>query len=100
MTDKKFYTFLIFPGAHGKLHKIRLPFYFVHLVLASSLVGVMTVAALANSYARMLLKVSNYNTLRTEREALKSQNRSLENVVTTETAKLDSLQSLASEVGP
>ena len=30
--DKKFYTFLIFPGAHGKLHKIRLPFYVVHMV--------------------------------------------------------------------
>jgi len=96
--DKKFYTFLIFPGAHGKLHKIRLPFYFVHMVLAFSVVGIMTIAALANSYARMLLKVSNYNSLRTEREALKSQNRNLENTVTTESAKLDSLQSLASEV--
>jgi murein DD-endopeptidase MepM/ murein hydrolase activator NlpD len=46
----------------------------------------------------MLLKVSNYNNLRTEREALKTQNRSLENVVTTTNAKLSSLQSLASEV--
>jgi len=45
-----------------------------------------------------LLKVSNYNNLRTEREALKTQNRSLENAVTTTNAKLDSLQSLASEV--
>jgi murein DD-endopeptidase MepM/ murein hydrolase activator NlpD len=96
--DKKFYTFLVFPGAHGNLHKIRLPFYVVHMVLAFSVVGIMTIAALANSYARMLLKVSNYNNLRTEREALKTQNRSLENVVTTTNAKLDSLQSLASEV--
>jgi murein DD-endopeptidase MepM/ murein hydrolase activator NlpD len=96
--DKKFYTFLIFPGAHGNLHKIRLPFYVVHMVLAFSVVGIMTIAALANSYARMLLKVSNYNNLRTEREALKTQNRSLENAVTTTNAKLDSLQSLASEV--
>ena len=96
--DKKFYTFLIFPGAHGKLHKIRLPFYVVHMVLAFSVVGIMTIAALANSYARMLLKVSNYNNLRTEREALKTQNRSLENAVTTTNAKLDSLQSLATEV--
>ena len=86
--DKKFYTFLIFPGAHGKLHKIRLPFYFVHMVLAFSVVGIMTIAALANSYARMLLKVSNYNSLRTEREALKTQNRSLENVVTTDERKV------------
>jgi murein DD-endopeptidase MepM/ murein hydrolase activator NlpD len=96
--EKKFYTFLIFPGAHGKLHKIRLPFYAVYMVLAFSVVGLMTVAALANSYARMLLKVSNYNNLRTEREALKSQNRTLENVVTQTNAKLDSLQSLAAEV--
>jgi murein DD-endopeptidase MepM/ murein hydrolase activator NlpD len=96
--DKKFYTFLIFPGAHGKLRKIRLPFYMVHLVLGLSAVGLMTVAALANSYARMLLKVSNYNSLRTEREALKNQYRTLENAVTQTNAKLDSLQSLASEV--
>lgn len=96
--EKKFYTFLIFPGTHGKLHKIRLPFYAVYMVLAFSVVGFMTVAALANSYARMLLKVSNYNNLRTEREALKSQNRTLENVVTQTNAKLDSLQSLAAEV--
>ena len=96
--DKKFYTFLIFPGAHGKLHKIRLPFYVVHMVLALSAVGIMTIAALANSYARMLLKVSNYNSLRTEREALKTQNRTLENAVTQTNAKLGSLQSLATEV--
>jgi murein DD-endopeptidase MepM/ murein hydrolase activator NlpD len=96
--EKKFYTFLIFPGAHGNLRKIRLPFYVVHLVLGFSVVGIMTIGALANSYARMLLKVSNYNNLRTEREALKTQNRSLENAVHTTNAKLDSLESLATEV--
>lgn len=96
--DKRFYTFLIFPGAHGKLRKIRLPFYVVHMLLAFSIVGVMAMAALANSYARMLLKVSNYNSLRTEREVLKTQNRTLENAVTTTNAKLNSLQSLAAEV--
>ena len=96
--DKKYYTLLVFPGANGRRHKVRLPFYFVHMVLAFSVVGIMTMAALANSYARMLLKVSNYNNLRTEREALKTQNRSLQTVVTTEAAKLNSLQSLATEV--
>ncbi|MFB3922421.1 MAG: M23 family metallopeptidase [Terriglobia bacterium] len=75
-----------------------MPFYAVHLVLAFSVVGIMTIAALASSYARMLLKVSNYNNLRTEREALKTQYRTLENVVTQTNAKLGSLQSLASEV--
>lgn len=96
--EKKFYAFLIFPGAHGRLHKIQLPFYIIHLVLALSVVGIMTVAALANSYARMLLKVSNYNNLRSEREALKTQYRTLESTVTSTNAQLDSLQSLAAEV--
>ena len=96
--NKKFYTFLVFPGAHGALHKIRLPFYAVHLMLAFSAVGIMTVAALANTYARMLLKVSNYNNLRSERETLKVENRTLQNVVSKTNAQLDSLQSLAAEV--
>lgn len=96
--ERKFYTFLIFPGAHGKLRKIRLPFYAVYMVLAMSVVGIVTMVGLANSYARMLLKVSNYNSLRTEREALKTQYRTLEGVVTQTNAKLDSLQSLAAEV--
>jgi murein DD-endopeptidase MepM/ murein hydrolase activator NlpD len=96
--ERKFYTFLIFPGAHGKLHKVQLPFYVVHLVMAFSVIGLITVAALTSSYARMLLKVSHYNNLRSEREALKTQYRSLENTVSETNAKLDSLQSLAAEV--
>jgi murein DD-endopeptidase MepM/ murein hydrolase activator NlpD len=96
--ERKFYTFLIFPGAHGKLRKIQLPFYVVHLVMAFSVIGLITVAALTSSYARMLLKVSHYNNLRSEREALKTQYRSLENTVSQTNAKLDSLQSLAAEV--
>lgn len=96
--ERKVLTFLIFPGVHGKLLKIQLPFYIVHLILAFTVVGILTVAVLAKSYARMLLKVSNYNSLRTEREALKSQYRTLENVVSQTNAKLGSLQSLATEV--
>jgi len=95
---RKLYTFLIFPGAHGKVHKIQLPFYVLHLILAFSLIGVTTMVALASSYTRMLLKVSDYNSLRADREALKNQYRSLENVVSQTNAKLNSLESLATEV--
>lgn len=96
--NRKVYTFLIFPGAHGKLKKIQLPTYVVHLALIFCVMGVMTTVALVNSYARMLLKVSDYNSMRADREALKTQYRSLESVVTQTNAKLDSLQSLATEV--
>ena len=96
--ERKFYTFLIFPGVHGRLRKIQLPFYAMHVMLGLSLVGLVTLGALANSYARMLLKVSNYNNVRDEREALKTQYRTLETVVSQTNAKLYSLQSLAAEV--
>ena len=96
--QRKFYTFLIFPGANGKLHKIQVPFYVMHLIVGLSVAGLVALGALANSYARMLLKVSNYNDVRNDREALKTQYRTLENVVSQTNAKLDSLQSLAAEV--
>lgn len=96
--ERKYFTFLIFPGAHGKVHKIQLPFYVLHLVLALTLVGVTTVVALAGSYTRMLIKVSDYNNIRSDRETLKNQYRSLEKVVSQTNAKLDSLESLATDV--
>ena len=96
--QRKFYTFLIFPGPQGKLHKIHIPFYVIHLLAGVCLIGVIGLGALANSYARMLLKVANYDDIRQEREALKSQYRTLENVMSQTNTKLDSLQSLAAEV--
>jgi hypothetical protein len=95
---RKYYTFLIFPGAHGKLHKMYLPPYVVQLILSFAFAGVVTLGALANSYTRMLLKVSNYNTLRAEREALRTHCHSLEGAFTRTHDELESLQSLAAEV--
>jgi murein DD-endopeptidase MepM/ murein hydrolase activator NlpD len=95
--NKKF-TFLIFPGAHGKVRRLTVPPYAVHAGLVFCAIGIVTVLALGTSYARMLLKISDYNTMRAEREALKTRYRSLENVVSQANAKLDSLQSLATEV--
>lgn len=96
--EEKFFTFLYFPGTHGKPRKIRLPYYVVQLLLGFSLVGMITVVALAGSYTRMLLKVSTFNSLRSESEALKTQNRVLSYVASQANAKLYSLQSLAAEV--
>ncbi|TAM79521.1 MAG: M23 family metallopeptidase [Acidobacteria bacterium] len=96
--NNKFYTLLISPGAHGRVRKIQLPFYVVPLVLSLSIIGVMMLAGLATSYARMLIKVSNYNTVRSEREALKQQFQTLETKVSRANVKLNSLQTLAAEV--
>ena len=96
--DKRVYTFLIFPGAHGKVHRISLPPYAVHTALVIMIALATTMVALGTSYARMLMKVSDYNNVRAEREALRSQYRSLESSVSRTNAKLNSLQTLATEV--
>ena len=95
---RRYYTFLIYPGAHGKLYRIPLPAYIFHLILGLAFAGVVTLGALLNSYGRMLWKVSNYNTVRAEREALKTRCRRLEDVITVTHNQLESLQSLAAEV--
>ncbi|MGH9455439.1 MAG: M23 family metallopeptidase [Terriglobia bacterium] len=94
---KKYYTFLVV-APHGKLRRINIPSYTLYLALALSAVGIVGITALANSYARMLLKVSRYNNLRLESEALKTQNRTLESAVDHSNKKLVSLESLASDV--
>lgn len=96
--NNKFYTLLISPGAQGKIRKIRLPFYVVPVLVALSLIGVVVVVGLATSYTRMLVKVSNYNTIRSESEALKQQFHTMENKVSQANVKLNSLQTLAAEV--
>lgn len=94
---RRLYTLLIV-GPHGRLRKIQLPYFALHVGLAAGVVALTLMAALASSYARMLLKVANYNSVRDQHEALKTQYRSLEDAVTDTNAKLSSLESLASEV--
>ncbi len=96
--EKNSYTILIFPGVHGKLRKVQIPYYVGHLVVVVGLLGLIAAVSVAASYARMLWKVANYNNLRSQSAALKTQYRKLENKATVTSAKLDSLQSLAKEV--
>ena len=95
--NRSFYTFLIVEP-QGKLRKMQIPHYVAHLALLLGFIGFIALAAMANSYARMLLKVANYNEVRNEREALKSRYHSLEETVTHTNTELTSLESLAGEV--
>jgi len=96
--ERRFYTFLIFPGTHARSFKIQLPAYVIHLVLAFSLFGIIIFAAMMSSYARMLVKVSDYNSVRSQREALQTQTKSLQDYVDQTNAKMGSLESLAASV--
>ena len=93
----KTYTFFI-ASTPGKLQKLIIPAYVLHAVAVLALIGSITVVAAAGSYSRMLWKVGNYNALRHDQETLKKQYRQLQNTVDDTNQRLDSLQSLATEV--
>src|SRR5262252_3999512 len=93
----KSYTFFI-ASTPGKLRKLVIPAYALHGLAALALIGMITVTAAVGSYTRMLWKVGNYNAVRHELAATKEQYRQLQTTVSDTNQRLDSLQSLATEV--
>ncbi len=96
MTGKN-YTFFI-ASTPGKMRKVIVPSYLLHGLAALAIIGGITVSAAVGSYSRMLCKVGNYNALRHDQETLKKQYRQLQGTVVNTNQRLDSLQSLATEV--
>src|SRR6266550_1627467 len=93
----KSYTFFI-ASSPGKLRKVIVPAYVLHGIAVLALIGAISVAAAVGSYSRMLWKVGNYNALRHDQETLKKQYKQLQSTVNDTNQRLDSLQSLATEV--
>jgi murein DD-endopeptidase MepM/ murein hydrolase activator NlpD len=93
----KTYTFFI-ASTPGKLKKLIIPAYALHGIAVLAIIGGITVVAAAGSYSRMLWKVGNYNALRHDQQNLKRQYKDLQNTVADTNQRLDSLQSLATEV--
>ena len=94
----KSYTFFIASSAQGSLRKLRMPFYVLQLLAVLAVVGGATVVAGVASYGRMLWKAVNYNQVRGERDSLKQQYQELQVMVKETNQRLNSLQSLATEV--
>lgn len=97
MISGKNYTFYI-ASTPGKLRKMVVPAYVLHGLAVLAIIGSVTVIAAVGSYSRMLWKVGNYNALRHDQETLKKQYRELQTTVKDTNQRLDSLQSLATEV--
>src|ERR1700736_1868746 len=93
----KNYTFYI-ASTPGMMRKLIVPACLLHGLPVLAMIGGITVAAAVGSYSRMLWKVGNYNALRHDQETLKKQYQQLKSTVTSTNERLDSLQSLATEV--
>ena len=80
------------------MRRMRIPHYALHLLVVLALVGGATVLAAVGSYSRLLWKVTAYNSLLRDHSALTQQYRDLQTQVKDANQRLNSLQSLASEV--
>ena len=92
------YTFFLASNRRGTMRKISVPVYALHLLAILAVVGSITVVAAVGSYSRMLWKVGDYNTLRRQQDTLQRQYKQLQSTVVDTDQRLDSLQSLATEV--
>src|SRR5688572_30637137 len=95
---KNYFIVVLAHSVHGRIHRVHIPHSFLYLVVSFAVLGGITCFGFVSSYARMLFKVANYNTLRTEKEALKRRYDSLQQVATVTNTQLASLETLASEI--
>jgi murein DD-endopeptidase MepM/ murein hydrolase activator NlpD len=95
---KRFYILFVARDDDGQLRKIPIPVHYLYVFVVGAAIGFLSLTGIASSYARMLLKVSHYNELRTEKEDLRNRYSRLEQVAKERDIQVASLGSLASEV--
>ncbi len=96
--SKRFYILFVARGEDGQLRKIPISLNYLYILLAGVVIGVCSLTGIASSYTRMLLKVSHYNELRSQKDALSSRYSKLEQVAQEQDVQVASLGSLAGEV--
>lgn len=96
--QKRFYILFVARGDDGQLRKISIPVHYLYLFVIGAAIGFLSLTGIASSYTRMLLKVSQYNELRTEKDQLKSNYSRLEQVAKERDLQVASLGSIAGEV--
>jgi len=95
---KRFYILFVARGEDGQLRKIPIPVHYLYVLVVGAAIGGLSLTGIASSYLRMLLKVSHFNELRTQKEELKNRYSRLEQVAQERDIQVASLGSLASEV--
>ncbi len=96
--QKRFYILFVARGDDGQLRKVSIPVHYLYVFVVGAAIGFLSLTGIASSYTRMLLKVSQFNQLRTEKDQLKNNYSRLEQVAKERDVQIASLGSIASEV--
>ena len=94
-----YFVIVLAHSLHGRLQRIHISHKFVYSALAVLGVLFLLVFGVVGSYARMALKVANYNSLQHEAQVLRERYENLQKKVKQTNQQLASLQVLADEVG-
>jgi murein DD-endopeptidase MepM/ murein hydrolase activator NlpD len=95
---KRFYIVLVSREQDGSLRKVSVPLHYAYVFVAAAVIGAFTIAGLAGSYSRMLIKTARFNQLRSDRDNLQKDYAKLEQQAHEKDVQAASLGSLASEV--
>jgi murein DD-endopeptidase MepM/ murein hydrolase activator NlpD len=95
---QEYFVVVLAHSLRGRLRRVHIPHQAVYAILALALFGCFSMFGFVASYARMALKVANYNALRREADALRTRYQNLQSVVSERNQELASLQMLAKEV--
>jgi murein DD-endopeptidase MepM/ murein hydrolase activator NlpD len=83
---------------HGRLQRIHIPHRFVYGAFGALGVALLILCSVVGSYARMVWKVANYNSLQQEAQVLRERYDNLQRKVKQTNEQLATLESLADEV--
>ena len=95
---RKRYIVYVTRDENGTVDRVPIPMRFVYIFVAAAITGMFTIAGLAGSYSRMLVKAETINRLRDELAKSRSDYAHLEKKDHEKDVQVASLGSLASEV--
>jgi murein DD-endopeptidase MepM/ murein hydrolase activator NlpD len=95
---QQYFILVLAHSLHGRLRRVHVPHQVLYIVLVLAMVGGFSIFGFVSSYARMALKVADYNSLRHEAEELRARYQNLQKVVNQTNEQLASLELLANEV--
>src|SRR5256885_1509289 len=95
---QEYFVVVLAHSLRGRLRRIHVPHTAVYAVLGLALLGCFSAFGIVASYARMALKVANYNSLRKEADTLRVRYQNLQKVVTETNVRMASLEVFAKEI--
>ena len=96
--NQGYFVVVLAHSIQGRLRRIHIPHQAVYVILLFALLGCVSVFGFVASYARMVWKVGNYNTLRQEAANLRVRYQDLRKQVSEKDTQLATLEMYAKEI--